>query len=125
MNYRGQKRRYTPEYARKAWEKVPLSEKSAIARVACAAASGQREYTRSAMNDYAVTRYRHSGRAQRDLAGDRRRRRLVGAHLPIETAEMVRIAAADTGRSIYRFVSDAIDAEIARTNWDGHLFNSK
>lgn len=125
MRYKGQKRRYTPEYARKAWEKVPSSEKSAAAQAVSYALLGLRKDAARALNDYAVERYRQSGKAARDAAGDRRRRRLVGAHLPIETAEMVRIAAADTGRSVYRFVSDAIDAEIARTNWDGHLFSSK
>lgn len=125
MRYRGQKRRYTPEYARKAWEKLPKGERAAAGLAVSYAIRGLREDARRALDDYAVERYRQSGKAARDLAADGRKRRLVGARVPVEVANMVQIAAADTGRSIYRFVTDAIDAELARANWDGHLFSNK
>ncbi len=114
--------RFTKETAKKAWDSVPKEEKQLIRDAVHLAANGRSVYARRALDEYAVARYRQSGKAARDLAADGRRRRLIGARLPIDQAERVKVAAAATGRSVYRFVADAIDAEVTRANWNGHLF---
>lgn len=126
MTYRTEygikKYRFTQEKARKAWNSIPKEQRLLIRDAVHLAANGRRTYARRALDEYAVARYRQSGKAARDLAADGRRRRLVGARLPIDQADRVKAAAAATGRSVYRFVADAIEHELTRANYDGQLF---
>ena len=108
--------RYSRETERVALEALTRTEREGLARVAEEAARhGQRAAIR-AMKDYAVTRYRQSGKAAQDAARDGRTRKLVGARVSRDKAAQVEIAAMASGRSVYRFVTDALEAELEREN---------
>lgn len=119
MTYRtdyGIKRyRFTQEKARKAWASIPKEQRILIRDAVHLAITGHKTWTKRALDEYAVTRYRQSGKAARDLAADGQRRRLIGARLPIDKADQIKAAAAATGRSVYRFVADAVERELIRS----------
>ena len=106
--------RYGREMSHIAWGEVGTEERNALEKIAKTAYQGDLDQAKRALNDYAVMRHRNRKKARRDAETDVRRRILVGARLPREKGEEVRSAALATGRSIYRFVSDAIDREVKR-----------
>lgn len=114
-NYGLKRYRFDRETAQKAWDSIPKEERMLIRDAVHLAAHGRPSYARRTLDEYAVARYRQSGKAARDAAADADRRRLIGARLPIAQAERIKAAAAATDRSIYRFVIDALDREIERS----------
>lgn len=98
----------------KAWKSMPKRERAALLRTMKDAAMGDFDSVVDGLTRYAVARYQHSGKAARDAAADARKRVLVGARLPRETAERVKAAARESGRSVYRFVADAVERELER-----------
>ena len=105
-------RRYPPELAEKAWKCLSAEEVEDLKRLIERAVNGSLADCKRALNDYAVTRLRTRRKARQDAETDVRARTLVGARLPREKAEEVRQAARLTGRSVYRFVADAIEREL-------------
>lgn len=80
-----------------------------------AARSEDFEAVEEGILEYGVARYRASFKARRDALRDREKRVLIGARLDRETAGRVREAAEASGRSLYRFVADALQEEVERT----------
>ena len=116
MTYRKHPRikwlRYDPELSGIAWKEVGKDEREALVKVVERALDDDFPGTKRALNDYAVARHRARRKAARDAEIDNRTRVLVGARLPRERAKEVKKAAALTGRSVYRFVADAIEREL-------------
>ena len=114
---RGAKRpvRYRQEAAKRALAGLLPAEQDLLKDLYRAALAAYPATTRAALDRYLVYRYRASGKAARDAAKGRDARKLVGARIPREAAEQVRRAAEATGRSVYRLVLDALQAEIGRT----------
>jgi len=107
-------RRYPPELAKEAWECLSAEELDDLKRIIERVHRHDLDGIRRAVTDLAVTRHRQRAKARRDAETDVRARILVGARLPREKAEEVRQAAQGTGRSVYRFVADAIERELEK-----------
>ena len=116
MTYRKKSRkkrlRYPPEMAALAWKSVGEREWEAMRNAIRSAWEGDLEAVKRAVDDMAVARMRARRKAERDARTDVRKRVLVGARLPREKGEEVKKCAARTGRSVYRFVCDAIQGEL-------------
>lgn len=104
-----------PEMAGLAWEAMQAEEREVLLNTVELLKMGHISLARKSLDHYAVVRYRNSVKARRDAIRDARARTLVGARLPRETAQEVREAAQDTGRSVYRFVADAVERELTRS----------
>lgn len=63
-----------------------------------------------AASDIILARARTEARRESDKRTDARRRVLVGARVPRETAEQYRAAAERAGVSLYKWVADALEA---------------
>lgn len=70
----------------------------------------ERRLALEAMEVLAAAKYRADSRRRSDKRTDGKRRKLVGAKLPIEVAEEIQLLADLQGVSVYRFVVDALDA---------------
>lgn len=70
----------------------------------------ERRLALEAMEILAAAKYRTDSRKRSDKQTDRKRRKLIGAKLPIEVAEEIQLLADLQGVSVYRFVVDALDA---------------
>ncbi len=106
--------KYTEEMAGIAWASMPENERETLLNAIQLLKLGHISLARKALDDYAVVKYRNSAKARRDAIRDRRERTLIGARIPREDAKEVREAAQGSGRSVYRFVCDAVEREIAR-----------
>lgn len=106
--------RYTGEMASIAWASMPENERETLENAIKLLKMGHISLARRVLDDYAVVRYRNSIKARRDAIRDRRERTLIGARIPRDNAKEVREAAQGSGRSVYRFVCDAVEREIAR-----------
>ena len=104
-----------PDMACSAWEAMPAEEREVLLNTVELMKMGHISLARKSLDHYAVVRYRNSRKAMRDAIRDGKARTLVGARLPRETAQRVREAAQDTGRSVYRFVADAVERELTRS----------
>lgn len=105
----------SPEMAGLAWEAMPAEEREVLLNTVELMKMGHISLARKSLDHYAVVKYRNSRKAMRDAIRDARARTLVGARLPRETAQDVKQAAQDTGRSVYRFVADAVERELTRS----------
>lgn len=106
--------KYTQEMAGIAWEAMPENERETLLNAIQLIKLGHVSLARKVLDDYAVVRYRNSIKARRDAIRDRRERTLIGARIPREDAKEVKEAAQGSGRSVYRFVCDAVEREVAR-----------
>jgi len=70
----------------------------------------ERRLALEAMEVLAAAKHRTESRRRSDRRTDGKRRKLVGAKLPIEVAEEIQLLADLQGVSVYRFVVDALDA---------------
>ena len=70
----------------------------------------ERRLALEAMEVLAAAKHRTESRRRSDKRTDRKRRKLVGAKLPIEDAEEIELLAQLQGVSVYRFVVDALTA---------------
>lgn len=102
-------RRYPGELGVSAWKELQKEELEDLKRVIERAYNEDLKGAHRALRDFAVTRYRLRKKARRDAETDARTRVLVGARLPRETAERVKEAAQAEGKSVYRWVRDAIE----------------
>ncbi len=70
----------------------------------------ERRIALEALEGMAAAKGRAEDRRRSDRRTDGKRRKLVGAKLPIEVAEEIQLLADLQGVSVYRFVVDALDA---------------
>ena len=112
MTYR--KLRYTDEVSRLAWEELGENERKLLEKAVERASASDLPGAKRALRDYAVTRLRARRKARNDAETDNRTRVLIGARLTREKGMEVKVCALATGRSVYRFVADAIERETAR-----------
>lgn len=94
-------------------ELIPEGERENMTRIVAYARSGQLSHLQDQIMIYAI---RHAKRAQRaalNLPRDLETRLTVSARVKVEDAERYRAAAHSTGRSLYRFVIDALETEAA------------
>lgn len=91
-----------------AWDAMPAAEKRRIVEALRCACRDDVEGMKRALYHLAVVRHRRMIDDERD----RRSRVLVGARLDRVTAARVQRAARESGRSVYRFVADAIRKEL-------------
>lgn len=70
----------------------------------------ERRLALEAMEVLAASKQRAYARHCSDRQTDRKRRKLIGAKLPIEVAEEIELLAELQGISVYRFVVDALEA---------------
>ena len=94
---------------------VPAPERRALARAARQAAKitdpGEKCRVADELARLAILLARQARKRASDRRTDHARRVLVGARLERDRAERYRQAAAQTGRSLYRFVADALECE--------------
>ena len=91
-----------------AWDAMPAAEKRRIVEALRAACMNDADGVKRALYHLAVVRHRRMIDDERD----RKSRVLVGARLDRQTAARVQRAARESGRSVYRFVADAIRREL-------------
>lgn len=97
-----------------AWDSLGKEEKERLLKLVQAGRIGNQALISRALGGYAWWQYRSRFKARQDAQRDRQRRTLVGARLTREEVEQMKAAAAATNRSLYRFVADALRAELER-----------
>lgn len=99
--------------------RIPTDQKHAIDRLLTQAGELRDPEEHRRMTDAVMAMIkacgRTAGRRASDQDTDHRRRILVGARVPRETAAAYRAVAEASGRSMYAFVCDALAAEHRRT----------
>ena len=100
-------------------EKLTADERKAVAGLMRGVAAITQPKTRvrlvRAVADVAAAGARATGRRRSDRKTDTARRVTVGARLRRETAQLYRDAAEASGRTLYRFVVDALCSEYEKT----------
>lgn len=106
--------RYSDATQKLAFDALTRQEREGLLAIYQAASRRRLREVRSAITDYVVSRYRQSGKAAQDAARDARRRKLVGARVDRDLASRVEADALATHRSVYRYVVDALEAQLSR-----------
>lgn len=97
------------------WDDMPAAERRAVTAILSSSANAD-PHTKAAIESSVAQLLRSRAAHLVRNRSDRNRRVLVGARLSRPAAEMCRKAAEASGRSLYRFVVDALQAEVGRVD---------
>ena len=86
-------------------ESLPKDERTAFTNIV----EADEETRQEALEEYLLLRMKKRTKARRDADTDHARRTLIGVRLPRAQVERIRRAASLEGKSLYRFVADALD----------------
>lgn len=73
--------------------------------------NGKREHLFECLEEIAIAAYKDRRKKQRDWESDHRTRTLVGLRVHPELAQMWKDSAADQGKSLYRFMMEALNRQ--------------
>ena len=100
-------------------DQIPDEERAAYQAIIRALDSSGDQDAKAAAQHQLAALIKRRARSVRKSTWDGMSRVLIGARVPKALAEEIHTAAQDTGRTLYRFVMDALTAELARTTGRG------